>query len=70
MTKEELSKIRKNMPLGYLTIISERTGKTRDSVSKVLRGVFNSDEIIETAIILARETKEKKESMRKRIRNL
>lgn len=70
MTKEELEKIRKNMPIGYLAILAERTGKTRDSVSKVLRGVFHSDEIIEAAIILAKETKEKKESMQKGLNEL
>jgi hypothetical protein len=65
MTKEELTKIRENLPTRYLEELARRTKKSKGTCSKVLNGYFHSDVVIDEAIKFAQETKEKKESIRK-----
>lgn len=70
MTKKELAKLRKNLPTRYLDELAKRTGMSTSTCSKVLNGHFNSDVVLQAALDLAHETKEKNSSFRKGIKKL
>lgn len=70
MTKEDLKKIRENLPTRYLNELVKRTGKSRSSCSDVMKGRFHSDLIIREAIKFAKETQAQKKAMLKDINSL
>ena len=57
MEPKELEKLRKSLSRGALTILSKRTQKSKALVTLVLKGMRNNDQIIDQAIILAKEEK-------------
>lgn len=70
MDKEDLDNIRKNLPQGFLKILAKKTGKTVDSVSKALRGVINSEIIVNEAVKLAKRTKRQKDNLKRDLEEL
>ncbi|MGQ1890621.1 hypothetical protein ACT29H_09285 [Thermophagus sp. OGC60D27] len=70
MTKKELKKLRNELPRGYGRILSEITGKHFNAVYRALKGETNSPEIIQAAINLAKQEKEKKAKIQKQIKSL
>lgn len=66
----ELIKLRKSLPFGSLTELSNRTKKSRSLISQVLNGQKNNNLIIDEAIKLAKEEKSKREIRSSEISNL
>lgn len=70
LSTKDLSTLRKNLPHGGIKRISETTKLDQSTVSKVLKGVFNNDTVIECALEIIEETKSKSESLKQRIGKL
>ncbi len=67
LTKIELQKLRLELPTGAQTIISKRSGYTAQYVGQVLNGKRESLEIINIAIQLRDENKEKIKGLKKQL---
>jgi uncharacterized protein YerC len=52
---------------GNLKLVAERTGKTTATVSRVLSGLQENDEVIEVALDVRKELIAKKEKLQKKI---
>lgn len=70
ITKKELSKLRKSLPKGAIKIISINTGYVTTYVWQVLNEQRWNQKIIDAAIELAKQTKEKIETAKNDIANL
>jgi hypothetical protein len=57
MEPYELEKLKKSLSRGALAILSKRTQKSKALITLVLKGKRNNDQIIDAAIILAKEEK-------------
>ncbi|MCT4636211.1 MAG: hypothetical protein N4A72_00750 [Bacteroidales bacterium] len=58
ITKDELQKLRDELPYGWTSIIAKKTGFTRAFVSQVLRNKSFNAKVINEAIKLRDETRE------------
>lgn len=70
ITKKELTKLRNSLPERYVRKISETTGYVATYVWQVLNGHRWNEKIIDAAIELAKQTKEKLETAKNDIANL
>jgi len=70
MTKNALKKLRDKLPHGYGSLLAKRTDKTESAVYQALTGKINSDVIINEAIALANETKQKNNDIIKNINSI
>lgn len=70
MTAEELEKLRNKLPSKYLKLLHDRTGKSKTYVWQVLNGQRVSSEIIDAAILLARQTTIAEQNQKELISNL
>ena len=66
MTKEELEKIKRNLPKGYGAIIGKRVGMPEDSVHKILNGYWRNDKVFDAALKLAEKEAKKNADRKKR----
>jgi hypothetical protein len=57
MTKEELMKLRKNLPKGAKQNIADKLGITKETVAHVLLGNRNNEQVIIEAVALVAEHK-------------
>lgn len=70
MRKEDLRKLKSNLPYAYGSKLEKITKKTRSAIYKALDGKINSPEIIKAAIKLARESKQKESGLSQEISEL
>jgi len=70
ITTEELSKLRASLPVHHLKILSERTKYSTVYIWQVLNNERQNQDIIDAAISLAKETKERREAAKNDIANL
>jgi len=68
--KDILDKLRNALPADGSMIIKEKTGLSRKHIDNVLAGRRYNLNVIKAAIEVAKETKEKNESLRKEIIDL
>lgn len=70
ITSSDLKKLRDSLPSNYAELLEKKIGFSKSTIYSVMNGVRNNMEIIDAAIELARDTKEKLESQKKAIENL
>jgi len=70
ITSEYLIKLRESLPSHNLKILSVRTGFSPTYIWQVLNGKRQSQDIIDAAVALAKETKERLETSKNDIANL
>lgn len=70
LTTKELSTLRKKLPHGSIKRISELTGLDQSTVSKVLRGDFQNESVIEQTILIIEEANSKSVELKNRISQL
>jgi len=70
LSTKDLTTIRKNLPHGGIKQISEITGLDQSTVSKVLKGVFFNEAVIDRALEIIEHNKSKAESLKERIGKL
>lgn len=70
MTKEELDKIKENLPVGYRESLSTATELSVVTIDKVLAGERQNLKVIRAAIDLAKQHKEELSRLQMEINNL
>lgn len=70
MAPEELQKLKLSLPKNHLDELSLRTGFSKTYIWQVLNGERNNVEIIDQAIVLAKEEKLKEEKRKEEVANL
>lgn len=70
LSTKDLLIIRKNLPHGGIKQIGELTNLDQSTVSKVLKGVFKNDLVIECAIEIIEKTKNRTNALRNRINKI
>lgn len=70
LDKKSLKVLVEALPTDAVTQISERVNYSKSLIQKVLAGTRHNVEILEAAIEVAKETKEKKEALRNEIMEL
>jgi transcriptional regulator with XRE-family HTH domain len=70
LRKNELAKIKANLPRGSQAKIAKKAGVSRSMVTQVLNGKKGPLIIIEEALKMAEAEKERKVKLQKRIKNL
>lgn len=66
----DLKKLRDSLPSNYAELLENKTEFSKSTIYSVMNGVRNNSVIIDAAIDLARDTKEKLESQKEAIENL
>lgn len=67
---KDLQALRKKLPHGSIKKISEDTGLDQSTVSKVLKGSFQNDAVIDAAIAIVELRKQEVSNLKNRIKNL
>jgi len=67
---KDLKVLRKKLPHGSIKKISEDVGLDQSTVSKVLRGDFQNDAVIDAAIAILENRKQLVSNLKNRIKNL
>ena len=70
MTTEELIKLKNSLPKNYLDKLHESTGFSRPYICQVINGERKNFEIIDAAIILAKEEKIVRENRKSEVESL
>ena len=70
MSADELKKLKDSLPYDFGVELQKRTGFARTYCYQVLSGERKNPEIIDAAILLAKEEKEKRELQKSEIENL
>lgn len=70
MTKSDLKKLRKSLPVKWAELIQKETEFSESFIRKVLYGDRHSDKIINEAIKLAQENIKIKKSLTEKIKSL
>lgn len=55
---DKLSTLRQSLPYGSITMISDRTGLSRETVSRVLRGKSYREDVIKEALRIIQDFEE------------
>ena len=69
MENKKRYELKRNLPKGAIKIISERTKLSKAMVSSVLSGQRNNDEVLDVAIELVAEFKQKDKDREQRMKN-
>lgn len=70
MTKKELKKLKSKLPRGYVKMLVNETGLSSATISRVLRGDYFNQKVIDAAIKLAAETKSIVDCQQNKIKSL
>jgi hypothetical protein len=70
MTTEDLELLKSELPPKWVKILSQRTGRSKSTIQKVMNLQWEDLAIIDAAIILAKETRFKKQEQLQEISNL
>lgn len=70
MIKENLEKLKSNLPYAYGSKLEKITKKSKSAIYKALDGKINSPDIIKAAIKLAKESKQTKSGLSQEISEL
>jgi len=70
MNKEDLKILKEKLPTGYTNILAEKFDLSPSSITKILNNVWERLDVVEFAIKLAEENKNKSSGLSKKIKNL
>ena len=70
MNKDDLKKLRKNLPKGSREILAEKFGYSKGYIDHILTGVRENEEVLIAAVALVSEHKKNMEEAEKFIQTL